>query len=126
GIDVDKWNLETDTEIAANFSRTDTSNKANCKAALQQTFGLPQRTDVPIIGMCGRLVKQKGFDIILASRAIRALDAQWVFLGQGEERYKSILRDFEKARPGHVSAEFKFTDKVEHRLVAGPERRPTP
>ena len=119
GIDVDKWNPETDTEIAANFSRTDTSNKAKCKAALQQTFGLPQRTDVPIIGMCGRLVKQKGFDIILASRAIRALDAQWVFLGQGEERYKSILREYEQARPGHVSAEFKFTDKVEHRLIAG-------
>jgi starch synthase len=42
-----------------------------------------------------------------------------VFLGQGEERYKSILREFEDARPGHVSAEFKFTDKVEHRLIAG-------
>lgn len=119
GIDVEKWNPETDTQIAANFSRQDTSNKARCKAALQQTFGLPQRTDVPIIGMCGRLVKQKGFDVILASRAIRALDAQWVFLGQGEERYKSVLREFEKARPGHVSAEFVFTDKVEHRLIGG-------
>ena len=119
GIDVDKWNPETDSQIASNFSRQDTSNKAACKAALQQTFGLPQRTDVPMIGMCGRLVKQKGFDIILASRAIRALDAQWVFLGQGEERYKSVLREFEQVRPGHVSAEFKFTDKVEHRLIAG-------
>ena len=119
GIDVDKWNPATDTQIAANYTRQDTSDKAKCKAALQQTFGLPQRTDVPIIGMCGRLVKQKGFDVILASRAIRALDAQWVFLGQGEERYKSILREFENARPGHVSAEFVFTDKVEHRLIAG-------
>ena len=119
GIDVDKWNPETDTEIAANFSRQDTSNKAKCKAALQKTFGLPQRSDVPIIGMCGRLVKQKGFDIILASRAMRALDAQWVFLGQGEERYKSVLRDFERTRPEHVSAEFKFTDKVEHLVIGG-------
>jgi starch synthase len=119
GIDVDKWNPATDSEIAANFTREDTSNKAKCKAQLQQTFGLPQRTDVPIIGMCGRLVKQKGFDIILASRAIRALDAQWVFLGQGEERYKAILRELERTRPQHVSAEFNFTDKVEHRLIAG-------
>lgn len=119
GIDVDKWNPETDSQIAANFSREDTSNKAACKIALQRTFGLPQRADVPIIGMCGRLVKQKGFDIILASRAMRALDAQWVFLGQGEERYKAILREFENTRPGHVSAEFVFTDKVEHRLIAG-------
>ena len=119
GIDQEKWNPETDSQIAANFSREDTSNKAECKKALQMTFGLPQRSDIPIIGMCGRLVKQKGFDVILASRAIRALDAQWVFLGQGEDRYKSILREFEDVRPGHVSAEFKFTDKVEHRLIAG-------
>ena len=68
GIDVDKWNPATDTEIAANFTREDTSNKAECKAQLQQTFGLPQRSDIPIIGMCGRLVKQKGFDIILPSK----------------------------------------------------------
>ncbi len=119
GIDQEKWNPATDSEIAANFTREDTSNKAQCKAQLQRTFGLPERTDVPIIGMCGRLVKQKGFDVILASRAIRALDAQWVFLGQGEERYKSILQEFERVRPGHVSAEFVFTDKVEHRLIAG-------
>ena len=119
GIDQEKWNPATDSEIAANFTREDTSNKSQCKANLQRTFGLPERTDVPIIGMCGRLVKQKGFDIILASKAIRHLDAQWVFLGQGEERYKEILRDFERTRPHHVSAEFNFTDKVEHRLIAG-------
>ena len=119
GIDIDKWNPATDNRIAANFTRADTSNKARCKADLQKTFGLPQRTDVPIIGMCGRLVKQKGFDVILASKAIRYLDAQWVFLGQGEERYKKVLLEFERSRPGHVSAEFKFTDEVEHRLIAG-------
>lgn len=119
GIDVEKWNPGTDKEIQANFTREDTSRKAECKAALQRTFGLPQRRDVPLIGMCGRLVKQKGFDIILASGAIRALDAQWVFLGQGEEKYKAVLRDFERTRPQHVSAEFNFTDKVEHRLIAG-------
>ncbi len=119
GIDQEIWNPATDTQIAANFTRQDTSSKAECKAELQRAFGLPQRKDVPIIGMCGRLVKQKGFDIILASRAISALDAQFVFLGQGEERYKSVLRDLERQRPGHVSAEFVFTDKVEHKLIAG-------
>ena len=119
GIDQSVWDPATDTQIAANYTRHDTANKALCKAQLQKTFGLPQRTDIPIIGMCGRLVKQKGFDIILASGALRALDAQFVFLGQGEERYKSILRELEQQRPGHVSAEFKFTDEVEHRLIAG-------
>ena len=69
--------------------------------------------------MCSRLVKQKGFDIILASGALNALDAQFVFLGAGEERYKAALRQIAARRPQHVSAEFTFTDKVEHRLIAG-------
>ena len=119
GIDQEVWNPATDTEIAANYTREDTFNKADCKAALQRTFGLPQRKRVPIFGMCSRLVKQKGFDIILSSGAVNALDAQFVFLGQGEERYKSWLRDLEARRPGQISAEFVFTDKVEHRLIAG-------
>jgi starch synthase len=119
GIDQEIWNPATDTQIAANFSREDTFNKADCKAALQRTFGLPERKDVPIIGMCGRLVKQKGFDIILPSGAVNALDAQFVFLGQGEDRYKAWLRALEAQRPGQISAEFVFTEKVEHRLIAG-------
>lgn len=119
GIDQGKWNPETDTQITANFTRQDTSNKAKCKAALQRTFGLPQRKRVPIFGMCTRLVKQKGFDILLASGALNVLDAQFVFLGAGEERYKAGLRAIAARRPQHVSAEFNFTDKVEHRVIAG-------
>ena len=119
GIDQSIWNPATDTQIIANFTRRDTSNKANCKAALQRTFGLPQRKRVPIFGMCSRLVKQKGFDIILASGALNVLDAQFVFLGAGDERYKAQLRQIAARRPQHVSSEFTFTDAVEHRLIAG-------
>ena len=119
GIDQNIWNPATDTQITANFTRHDTSNKAKCKAALQRTFGLPQRSRVPVFGMCGRLVKQKGFDILLASGALNALDAQFVFLGAGEERYKAGLRSIAARRPQHISSEFKFTDKIEHRLIAG-------
>lgn len=119
GIDQSVWNPATDPHITANFTRQDTSNKAKCKAALQRTFGLPQRKRVPIFGMCTRLVKQKGFDILLASGALNALDAQFVFLGAGDERYKAGLRAIAARRPQHVSAEFNFTDKVEHRVIAG-------
>lgn len=119
GIEQSIWNPATDPQISANFARQDTSNKANCKAALQRTFGLPQRKRVPIIGMCGRLVKQKGFDILIASAALNAFDAQFVFLGEGDERYKSALGSIAARRPQHVSSEFHFTDKVEHYLIAG-------
>ncbi len=119
GIDQSIWDPATDKQITANYTRRDTSNKANCKAALQRTFGLPQRKRVPIFGMCSRLVKQKGFDIILASGALSVLDAQFVFLGAGDERYKARLRQIAANRPQHVSSEFTFTDSVEHRLIAG-------
>ncbi len=119
GIDQAIWDPATDPEIAANFGRQDTTNKAKCKAQLQRTFGLPQRADVPVFGMCGRLVKQKGFDILLASGALNVLDAQFVFLGAGEDRYKAGLNRLAARRPQNLSAEYVFTDKVEHRLIAG-------
>ena len=84
GIDIGKWNPETDSADRVELLTPDTSNKAACKSALQQTFGLPQRTDVPMFGMCGRLVKQKGFDILLASGALNVLDAQSSFSVQAK------------------------------------------
>ncbi|MFI5311411.1 MAG: glycogen synthase [Gemmatimonadales bacterium] len=119
GIDQGVWDPATDTAISAHYARTDLAGKAACKDALQRTLGLPRRTDVPLIAMTARLVKQKGFDIILTSRRVRELDAQFVFLGTGEPWYHAALADLVRERPQAVAVEFGFTDILEHRLIAG-------
>ncbi len=119
GIDQVLWNPATDDQITSNYSRVDTSNKAKCKSALQRSFGLPQRKRIPLFGLTGRMVVQKGLDLILNSQLIWNLDAQFVFLGAGEAKYERALLALARARPQHVGVQLNFTDRLEHRLMAG-------
>ncbi|OYV62457.1 MAG: hypothetical protein B7Z72_15175, partial [Gemmatimonadetes bacterium 21-71-4] len=104
---------------AAHYSRDHLTGKAACKAALQHAFGLAERPDVPLFGMTGRLVKQKGFDLILESERVRLYDAQFVFLGEGEPGYRAALSSLAAGRTHAVAVDFAFTDVLEHRLMAG-------
>ena len=119
GIDQHEWDPARDDQITANYTRQDTSAKARCKAALQRSFGLPQRRRTPLFGMTGRMVTQKGLDLILNSHLVWNMDAQFVFLGQGERRYERALTQLAEARPSHVGVQTHFTDRLEHRLMAG-------
>src|SRR5215213_2722410 len=75
GIDQREWNPATDTQITAQYSAQQFEGKRRCKAALQRSFGLPQRRKVPLFGMTGRLVTQKGLDLILGAHELLARDA---------------------------------------------------
>ncbi|HSA56935.1 MAG TPA: glycogen/starch synthase [Gemmatimonadaceae bacterium] len=119
GIDQHQWNPETDKEITARYSKADLSGKKRCKAALQRLFGLPQRARTPILGMSARMVYQKGLDLILGSPRFLSLDAQFLFLGQGEKRYVDILTELARRAPGRIGVQTNFTSKAEHKLMAG-------
>ena len=119
GIDNSDWNPATDPHIAYNYSRTRLSPKRQNKAALQRLFGLPERPGTPVIGMSARMVAQKGLDLILGSPRFLSLDAQFVFLGQGERRYIDVLTELAALVPGRIGVQTKFTVEQEHRLLAG-------
>ena len=119
GIDQRVWDPAADPHIAAVYSRDALGDKVRDKAALQRTFGLPQRKKTPLIGMAARLVTQKGLEIILRSHRIQSLDAQFIFLGSGEPRFEEALNALAVRRPRNVAVQFAFTDLLEHRLIAG-------
>lgn len=119
GIDNNDWDPATDAYIANNYSIHALGNKRKNKAALQNIFGLPQRAGTPIIGMSARMVAQKGLDLILGSPAFLSLDAQFIFLGQGEKKYVDILRELAAIAPGRIGVQTNFTVEQEHRLLAG-------
>jgi starch synthase len=119
GIDQSVWDPAVDDQITATYTVDDPSNKAKCKAALQRSFGLPQRRRTPLFGFTGRMVTQKGLDLMLNSHLVWNLDAQFVFLGAGESRYEDALLALARARPKHVGVQLDFTDRLEHRLMAG-------
>lgn len=120
GIDYDIWNPETDSYLAANYSINDLSGKAICKRDLQRAFGLPERPDVPIIGMISRLVKQKGIDIL--SEAIYGLlnfDVQIILLGSGEIWAHFYFGDVAYRIPNRFACYFGYNNTLAHKIEAG-------
>jgi starch synthase len=119
GIDDRFWDPRTDSFITANYSFAEPTPKARCKRAAQRTYGLAQRQRVPLVAMTARLVEQKGLDLVLADDHLLEADAQFVFLGRGEARYEEALVAFAGRAPDRVVVPLTFSERAEHRLLAG-------
>lgn len=121
GVDIDHWNPATDHLLPVQYSVDDwCAGKAACKAHLQQRLGLPQRSDVPLIGMISRMTNQKGLDLIAdCAEEILTLELQMAFLGTGDERYERLLRSLAERYPSQVSATIGFDEPLAHLIEAG-------
>lgn len=119
GIDDDFWNPAADPFLTVHFGPDDLEPKARCKRAAQRTYGLRQRARTPLVAMTARLVEQKGLDLILATDALVDLDAQFVFLGRGERRYEEALTALAARAPDRIAVPLAFSERAEHRLLAG-------
>ncbi|MCL5291906.1 MAG: glycogen synthase GlgA [Actinobacteria bacterium] len=120
GIDCSIWNPETDRLIPFNYAAENLSGKAACKAALQRENGLPERGDVPLLGIVCRLSEQKGLDMLVeVFEDFLALDVQLVLLGTGVPEYEDFLRDAAERYPTKLAANIKFDEPLSHRIEAG-------
>jgi len=119
GIDQRVWDPASDPQILAPYAADDLDGKRRCKAGLQRSYGLPERPGTPLFGMTGRLVQQKGLDLILASGRLLTEDAQFVFLGSGDAGYEHALVTLAGAAPDRIGVQLDFRDVLEHRLMAG-------
>ncbi|HEC29527.1 MAG TPA: glycogen synthase GlgA [Gammaproteobacteria bacterium] len=120
GINIDEWNPETDRYIKQNYSiRTIEKKKIN-KKALQKIVGLPQKPAIPLIGFIGRLVEQKGIDIILqAMHEIMKESVQMVFLGTGDPEFQQALKKFVTQYPDSIAANIGYDEQLAHQIEAG-------
>jgi starch synthase len=121
GVDTELWNPQTDPHLAQNYSvDTATEGKAACKAALQQRFKLPVRSDVPLFGSVSRMTSQKGFDLIGAcSSQLMELDIQCVFVGNGDPDYEQMLSLLANRFPQKVGVMIGFDEPLSHQVEAG-------
>ena len=119
GIDQKRWDPVTDRVIPAHYSAQTLEGKERCREALQQEIGLRRIPGVPIFAMTARLVAQKGLDLILGDPGYFALDAQFLFLGAGEPRYEAALTAIAARAPSRISVQLRFTEELEHKLLAG-------
>lgn len=121
GIDDQAWNPATDPHLFANYDvQSWQSGKSTNKTQLQQQYGLEVRPDLPLIGSVGRLVGQKGWELILKllPQWLRSQDAQWIVLGTGDPTLEQQLRLLAADYPQRLSVQFAFSDALAHRIEA--------
>ena len=118
GIDQDVWDPTRDAFIPRRYSTESLQGKKRCRVALQRATGL-SRWQAPIFARTARLVAQKGLELIVGDPGYFAFDAQYVFLGHGEERYETMLTEIALRAPSRIAVKLDFTDEFEHLLLAG-------
>lgn len=119
GIDMDEWNPGSDVHISVNFNRRTLGNKVKNKLALQEELGLTLDERLPLLGFVGRLVDQKGIDLILAQMPqLLSTPCQLVILGSGFPHYEAALTEIANAHPGRVSVTIGYNESFAHRIEA--------
>jgi starch synthase len=120
GIDPVAWNPAADPLVAAPFDADDLRGKAVCKRDLLERAGLPHDPATPVFGSIGRLVGQKGFDLVLqALPALLPTGLQCVVLGSGQPEYETALQDLARRYPRQVAVSLAFDDGLAHAIEAG-------
>lgn len=122
GLDTDVWNPATDPRIAANYDANSVEGRRILnKRELQRRLDLPQRDDVPLVGVVSRLVWQKGMDMALP--ALRSLaettDYQAVVLGTGEYDLENALWHLGHDHGGKVRAVLAYDGHLAQLIYAG-------
>jgi len=120
GVDYDEWNPESDPHLPANFSAARLDGKAVCKRDLQRALGLPERDDVPLVGMVSRLVKQKGIDTLAeAMPRLLELDIQLVLLGAGEPWAHFYFGDLAARHRDRFACRIGYDNALAHQIEGG-------
>lgn len=120
GIDDRTWNPASDSLIAAPYAADDLSGKAANKTALQELFGLPRAAGTPLIGMVGRMVTQKGIDLVIeALPQLLERPVQLAMIGAGERQFEDALRTAAARHAGRLSVHIGYDERRAHLIEAG-------
>lgn len=120
GVDYSEWNPKKDKYIERNFSAKKLSAKSDCKEDLQRIFKLKKDTEIPLIGMIGRLTEQKGYDLVAqALPDLMIRDLQLVILGTGEEKYHRYFDSVKDKYKGKLGVKLAYDNELAHKIEAG-------
>ncbi len=121
GVDYSVWNPEKDAFIPYNYSIKNLSGKYKNKEVLLKEFGF-ENPDLkkPLISMIGRLVDQKGFDLVLkVLPLLRERGVYFIILGTGLKKYHREFKDLEREFRDFFKIRLIFDEKLAHLIEAG-------
>lgn len=119
GIDYDVWDPKKDRIIASKYSKTNTEGKARCREALFEACNW-EDDGRPVVIFVGRLVNQKGIDIMLQALPYFVQDKiRMVIVGSGSDFYNRKVMNLAEDYPGSVFTIQRFSEKAAHMAYAG-------
>ncbi len=118
GIDRMLWDPARDAHLSAPYHVDDLGPKAACKAALVDELALdPGR---PIVLSAGRIIEQKGSDLVAAAMpAMVRAGASVLVAGAGDVPLVRALEEAARSCAPHARVLGRVSDALLHRLVAG-------
>jgi len=122
GACMNRWNPETDPYIAAPYNAENVlAKKSICKQNLQETLGLAQWSNTPLLGVVSRFAHQKGIDLIteVIPLWVEKHGVQFCLLGKGDRNLESRLLALAGQYPENIAVRFEFSDELSHKIEAG-------
>ncbi len=120
GVDYEEWNSISDPYLNHKYSAADLAGKAADKRELQKAFGLAPDPKVPLFGNIGRLVEQKGVDIMFgALTEMLTANIQFVQLGTGTPGFERAYQELASRFPDRMSVRIGFDEALSHRIESG-------
>jgi starch synthase len=121
GIDYNDWDPETDRSILQPFGRASFGLKAENKLDVQRMFGLTRNEGAFLLSYIGRLVEQKGVDLILSilPGLLQDSDIQFVLQGSGDRELERALAALAEEYPRQVGVFIGYDEARAHRIEAG-------
>jgi starch synthase len=120
GIDADVWDPAIDTYLPHHYEGNVEAYKLANKLALQQHFNAD--LDLPCIAFIGRLVREKGADMLpdlIAKVLSEGLGVSFLILGTGEPHLHEALANLQWRFPRRCAVVLAYNEGVAHQLYAG-------
>ncbi len=120
GVDYETWDPSNDKLIPFRYNRDYLSGKTKNKKYLLDRFKIKFDENIPLIGIISRLVSQKGFDLVMeVINQLMNLEAQWVILGSGEDKYEQMFNSVSHNFPDKVAVYIGYNNEISHLIEAG-------
>lgn len=120
GIDAEAWNPATDPHLPSHFDARTIEKRGELKRRLQERFGLQQSPSIPLLAGVGRLVEQKGIDLLIDILPwLAEKNLQMALIGTGNPRYERTLRQWSRLFPERIAIHTGYDEARAHLVEAG-------
>jgi len=118
GLDLECWNPEKDALLPARFSAQDMAGKRECKRKFLVRYGLKAAAGAPLVGMVGRLDRQKGWDVAIKALGPRLRRCCFMGMGEGDRKLVASVKKWTARHPGAARFFCGYNEELAHRLYA--------